>query len=341
MKNHLIAVALASSGSFEAQAQSSATVFGVIDLAARQVNPESGSAQRSLASGGMRGSRLGLRAVEDLGDGLSAGFWLEADIAADTGAANATNFWSRRSTVSVSDKRFGELRLGRDYVPIFWRQYIPFDPWGVNGIASFGNMFFPLSSRLGSGSNGFVRTNNAVKYVLPNELGGVFGEFMVSAGEGDATNKHRGGVLGYAAGPVRVTGGFGDTLNVAGTEALKVRTVAAAYDFSAVTVSGMYQHNAYQAKRQKTLALGVIGRIGVGQLKFSYVHADQSGANTDANDSSMLALGYVHHLSKRTALYGTYARIDNRGTQNFGLGGVTPAAGKDISGVEVGLSHAF
>jgi predicted porin len=51
----------------------------------------------------------------------------------------------------------------------------------------------------------------------------------------------------------------------------------------------------------------------------------------------------VHSLSKRTALYGTYSRIDNKGNQNFVVlsGGPTLPGGTKSQSVELGLRHSF
>ena len=77
-------------------AQSSVSVFGVVDLAGRMVSND--ETQYQLANGGMQTSRLGFRGTEDLGGGLSAGFWLEGELQADTGNSSGFNFM-RRSTV--------------------------------------------------------------------------------------------------------------------------------------------------------------------------------------------------------------------------------------------------
>jgi predicted porin len=64
--------------------------------------------------------------------------------------------------------------------------------------------------------------------------------------------------------------------------------------------------------------------------------------STEANDGKQLAIGYVYDLSKRTALYTTYARIDNKGSASFAV--ATPPAlpaGRDSSGYEFGLRHRF
>ena len=107
-----------------AQAQSSVTVFGLVDLNVRYVKNDQATWQ--LGQDGMAGSRIGFRGVEDMGGGLKASFWLEGQLGPDTGSGN-NSFGNggqafaflRRSTLSLSN-RWGELRLGRDYTPPFW-----------------------------------------------------------------------------------------------------------------------------------------------------------------------------------------------------------------------------
>src|SRR5690606_31040405 len=105
-----------------------------------------------LVEGSYASSRLGFRGTEDLGGGLSASFWLEAALDTDDGEGQATNSnnqasgtgaavagrqgltFNRRSTVSLSGG-FGEVRLGRDYVPQFWNLSV-FDPFGTRGVGT-------------------------------------------------------------------------------------------------------------------------------------------------------------------------------------------------------------
>jgi predicted porin len=55
-----------------------------------------------------------------------------------------------------------------------------------------------------------------------------------------------------------------------------------------------------------------------------------------------VALGYVHHLSKRTSVYATYARLSNDGGAAFAVGSPPAAkAGASSSGYELGLRHSF
>ncbi|BEP41834.1 hypothetical protein GmRootV15_24230 [Variovorax sp. V15] len=142
------ALGLASSG--VAQAQSSVTVFGVMDLGIQYTSgagPGGGSV-KALSNGGLSTSRLGFRGTEDLGGGLRAGFWLEGSLNPDTGTGRPSNSnnqasgagtagpitFDRMSFVSLSSDKLGELRLGHDFIPMHYNS-IYFDPFNANGVA--------------------------------------------------------------------------------------------------------------------------------------------------------------------------------------------------------------
>ena len=79
------AIAVLAAASASASAQSSVTVFGVVDANVGSVNNGNGSI-KSVGNSGNETSRLGFRGMEDLGGGLHAGFWLEGQLFNDTGA---------------------------------------------------------------------------------------------------------------------------------------------------------------------------------------------------------------------------------------------------------------
>src|SRR5215203_4107874 len=86
MKKSLLALAVLGTLTGVASAQSSVTLFGIVDTNGRWVdNDGPGGSRLSLATDGINSSRLGFRGIEDLGGGLRAGFWLEAGIAGDIG----------------------------------------------------------------------------------------------------------------------------------------------------------------------------------------------------------------------------------------------------------------
>jgi hypothetical protein len=114
--SHYVAGALLGTFTCFASAQSSVTIFGIADAAVRHVKNGSLPSANSVISGGTASSRIGLRGIEDLGGGLRAGFWLESDVALDTGVGNPA-LWNRRSTLSLISATAGEVRIGRDMVP--------------------------------------------------------------------------------------------------------------------------------------------------------------------------------------------------------------------------------
>jgi predicted porin len=324
------------------------TLFGIVDVSVAQIQNKdsngSSTTTQQMRTDGLNSSRLGFRGVEDLGGGLKAGFWLEAALAADTGTVNTTKFFSRRATVSLLGG-FGEVRLGRDYTPTFWNLTV-FDPFGTNGVGSLLNM----NSTLGSGASTAVRADNAVGYLLPSGIGGLYGQFQLAAGEGGFNNtqpgnKYAGGRIGFAAGPMDIAGAYGET-EVPGGDKLKIATVGGAFSFGPAKLTGQYQQSKFNERKQQLWQVGTVIALGQGEIHAAYSDSDMSGGAagttwTDGSDSQLLAIGYVYNVSKRTALYGTAARINNDGSAAIVLGSPGSAQGGKSTGVEAGVRHSF
>jgi predicted porin len=349
MKKSLIVLAALTGFAGVASAQSSVTLFGIVDLAARNVKNGGGTVS-SLSPSGSATSRLGLRGVEDLGGGMRAGFWLEGDLQADVGQS-AGQSWQRRSTVSLSGG-FGELRLGRDYTPDFWNHTV-FDPFATAGVGNSLNTFTAINN-----GTDLVRANNSIGYFLPN-MGGLYGQVMVALGEGRGSvatpaRKHTGFRLGYAAGPVNVAFAMGNNeIGVAGQPVAEYDrwNVGASYAFGKSSM--MFQYNNGKAKGAGTAQGGqsvkhylIGGRFAVGNgiVKASYIRSDGSGptAALNARDATQIALGYEQPLSRRTALYTNFARITNKAGAAYSMaGGNANTAGSNTTGYEFGVRHAF
>src|SRR3954463_15282072 len=90
MKKMLGALA-ALSAAAPAFAQSSVTLYGVVDAALAYYKGEGVGHKLMLISGGNQQSRVGFRGREDLGGGLYATFELEAGLNNDSGQGQATN----------------------------------------------------------------------------------------------------------------------------------------------------------------------------------------------------------------------------------------------------------
>lgn len=360
-RTHKTLVALAATATLTAApawAQSSVTLFGVADSAARYVKNENVGSLKSLVSGANTTSRFGVRGMEDLGGGLAAGFHLEHGIALDSGsAASATQFWDRRSTVSLLSKSLGEIRMGRDFVPSYtsWSRHDPFGYVGVAGTGTFVSTspVGPIRSTFGSGGNTTLRSSNSVQYILPSGLGGFEGAVMVAAGEGGTAANGQHKLLGARIGFVSPT--FGITaahdrvendLTVLGRHTDSV--VGGNVKFSVVRLTAAVRQFKYATAKQTNMIVGASAAVGErGELRASFNRADMKGqvgaTSIDANDASQVGLGYVHSLSKRTALYATASRISNKGASTFAIPGGPAglAGGRDSTGFEAGLRHNF
>ena len=329
----LAALALTAAGS--ASAQSNITLFGVVDLGIRHVN-NAGTKQKQMSTDGLQSSRLGFRGIEDMGGGLKAGFWLESALSADTGTTNATRFWHRRATVSLSSNNLGELRLGRDLVPT-WTAMADFDPFGTVGIGDTGRLI-----SLPGGVDTQIRADNMVSYFTP-ALGGFYGQLSVAAGEGVAGKKYMGGRGGFRSGPIDVSLAYSQTEVT--TDDVKLAVVGGSYDFGMLKVMASAQQAEYQADKDRHYNVGATAPLGPGLIRGSYTKADGSGPGIGNRDADQFAIGYVHNLSKRTALYGTYAQIKNKGTATYTVGNISgftmPTTQEDSKGFELGLRHSF
>ncbi|VWC55047.1 porin [Burkholderia aenigmatica] len=168
MKNpfyrNLICTALFGAFSVASYAQSSVTLYGVIDEGV-VFQSNSGAGKRvSLDSlGGIFGSRWGMTGSEDLGGGLKAIFTLESGINLNNGAfGQGGTAFGRQAFVGLSSDRLGSLTLGRQYDMIF---YFP-EPVTAEGLLGG-----PASSHPGDLDNAAntIRVNNAIRYIPPRQ----------------------------------------------------------------------------------------------------------------------------------------------------------------------------
>jgi predicted porin len=334
--------------------------------------------RRELANSGYNSSRLGFRGTEDLGGGLAASFWLEAPITNDDGATGVSTF-NRRSTVSLSGG-FGEVRLGRDYTPTFWNNTV-FDPFGTNGVGT--NL---IQTAVGDFGHPTRASNTIGYFLPPNLGGfygqiqyGFHEKTKYSPGLATpnvANNSRAGrnlaGRFGYANGPLDVAVAYGsstigDQFYVGTTTKINTLNLGASYDFGPVKLFGEVSRskNKIDWEVEPFLGgrpdidltgylIGVTVPVGAGLIRASYSHvkydanAPQVLFAPDVADpkANKLALGYVHNLSKRTALYATIARVSNKNGAALTVGGpafisnavFTP---KTSTGYDFGIRHAF
>ena len=122
------------------------------------------------------------------------------------------------------------------------------------------------------------------------------------------------------------------------------QNIGASWNFGVAKLMGLWNQEKALSKTANSYMLGATMPIGAGELKASYTW----GSSTNNGlDGSMIALGGVYNLSKRTALYTTYSYISNSGnksTYNYGMTGlpmVVPALGNNTWGLDFGVKHMF
>ncbi|NPC55605.1 porin [Caenimonas soli] len=336
-------------------AQSSVTLFGIVDAAYAHGSGSTAS-RNQLTSGSNASSRVGFRGTEDLGGGLSASFWLEAQFNTDNGTGLATNTnnqtsgtgtaaagtqglnFNRRSTVSLAGP-WGELRLGRDYTG-HYRNRVDTDPFSVVGVGATQVNVGTLAGQTST------RASNAIGYFTPAELGGFFGQAQYYLGEnpsGTPTERDGSGYslrAGYKGGPLTVSGAYAETRMASGD--IVSTNVGAIFDTGSARLMGAIFRDKTEspiAVTGKGYTLGAVVLAGPGEIK---VAVSRYGSDAGAQPHSRkIALGYVHNLSKRTALYATYARVGNSGGATTALNGSTTAANDRSTGYDLGVRHSF
>ncbi|WP_236585774.1 porin, partial [Bordetella pseudohinzii] len=94
-------------------AAATVTVYGVADVHISHYRHGDGS-MTSMESGGLGGSRIGFRGVEDLGRGRQAVFMLEAGFNINNGKSGQSGrLFGRQAYLGLRDKELGSLIAGR------------------------------------------------------------------------------------------------------------------------------------------------------------------------------------------------------------------------------------
>lgn len=342
----------------QAFAQSSVTVFGLMDVSITQ-GWGSVANRTQVSAGNLTGSRLGFRGVEDLGGGLKANFWLEAGITPDTGAGVASNtnnqasgalpagsFTFNRVSYVGLQGGWGELRLGRDYTPTF-NGHVYYDPAVLSGVGTSQTGIGALT--IFAAPNG-ARASNSVSYWSP-DMNGFKGQVMYALGENPSnagTTRSDGNYLGarlnYVGGPVDLSAAVA-SYKLAAVGDMKEAVLGATYAISSAKLWAIYLRNTTGSATNVTGSmLGASIASGVVQYKLSLSQSratNNSGAAIGTTHK--LALGAVYNLSKRTALYATVAALTNSNGATavpyFGV--ATTAANHSSRAFDVGIRHWF
>ena len=310
MKKTLLSLAALLTLAGAAQAQSSVTVYGRMNLSVESQKTDAGS--KTVLQN--NSSRWGLKGSEDMGGGLKAGFQLESGVSADTGGA-AANYWGRQAEVNLAGG-FGTLRLGNFTSEAYYAtaDYIS------NHNHDTGTSSDALYAYIG-------RNNNKVAYRLPELAKGMSLEFAASLKESAANNSFD-AAWNYAVGGLQLGAGY--EKNGDATQA----TVRAFYMAGNVGFGGYWQRDddAWGVDGSRN-NLRLVGMLVAGANEF-HLNVGRAGKLGNVNDSDALqyTLGFNHNLSKRTKLYAFFTKVDDGNAKVYG---------GDFRSLAAGLRHNF
>lgn len=353
MNYPILSAILLALGASAAHAQSTVTIYGVMDAGLLAGKFSAAGSQRAVATNTITASKLGFIGSEDLGGGFKANFQLEHGLFVDTGTpGSATTFWNRGSWVGLGTP-VGEVRVGRQRSPMF-TLFLNVDPSGY-GIASLSstNVLHGQDAIGRAGTTSFY--DNLIVYKSPAFSGfNVDAAYSPGAGkpapaDQDArtavlTGQYKQGNLWLAAGVQQYTV-YETTL----TEDRKQTTylLGAKYVMGAVTLAGDLVH----AKRDlvgrpasaKGAGLQAQIRVGTGDIDVGIATLRESGDRR----ANAVHLGYIHHLSKRTGVYvyGGLTRNNENAGYTYGAelrdGEPLSPTGFDPRAIAVGIRHGF
>jgi predicted porin len=365
-----LTIALMSAGIAPAvMAQSSVTIYGVLDVYTGYQNTTVGGKNTSLTAMGNNGSmtsRLGFKGSEDLGGGYRATFNLENGFDPSTGATqNSYRLFDRQSWVGIGGG-FGEVRAGRQNSPMFYYSgnmdafgaatygsaYNNFANWIArvdNDISyispKFANSTLELHYSLGEKTDSLA-ANSVYQMGIQTQQGPVyFATAYVNANNSTNTVNVKqfmaGGNYDYGSGKVYL-GFFRTNAVISSSTATALTNPAGKYDPTGSvvgTTAGNY-HNTYSLSADYRFTPSLTVGAGGGYIK------DSSSLNNNAKQLSLIA---NYDLSKRTRVYTVLSRLINQHTAAYKMTGasftgsqsLSPQAGANETGFQVGIRHTF
>jgi predicted porin len=357
MKKYLAAACVASLAGV-AHAESSVTLYGIIDTGVQYYNHAStgGSVVGMPTLTGEMPSRFGLRGVEDLGGDTQAFFQLENGFAPGTGALNyGGRLFGRAANVGISSA-YGTLTLGRQ-INMSYYALLQADVIGpsIHSMASF-DTYLPNA-----------RSDNAIGYL------GKFGGFTVggtysfgrdAAGPAGPSATNCGGQVagdfiacrqytalaaydsahfGVAASYDVMRGGTGATAPLTSSAYTDTRTIVDAYVKygDAKLGGGWVRRNTSAAAHTQT----DLFFAGVNYLALPALSLDTQVVRYNVksvSDSTLLIARVTYFLSKRTSVYSSlgYMLNSQKGAAAVAAAG-TVQTGADQLGAMVGIQQRF
>jgi len=295
-----------------ASAQSTVSIYGLMDASVRSYQTAGSTKNKEVASGDMTTSFIGFKGAEDLGGGVSAVFAFEHFFRPDVGQAgrfNGDGFWTRSAYVGLKSN-YGAVTLGRNTTPLFVSTLV-FNAFGDSFSYSPSILHYFQSGGALVGDSGW---SNSVAFKSAN-FNGLTVNLLGNLGEngtGQKGNNVSGNVL-YFGGMFSGTAVYQNVKNAtgglaAGLDSQETWQLGGALDFSVVKAFGQYgqvKNEGLTPLKTKIFQVGASVPIGNGKAIFAYGESEAESATTDVTRKTA-SIGYDYNLSKRTDVYAVY-----------------------------------
>ena len=297
MKKSLFALAALSAVAGAAQAQSSVTVYGILDVGFASTSTR---APTSSTSGNIKttsnqfdqsretSSRLGFKGTEDLGGGLSAFFTAETGLTPEAATMSSVN--NRQTFLGLAKKGVGAASIGTQYT-VLHNEYSQIDPGMSNN--NMGSVLRPAGSSTGAEAGQY---NSSTAYTVSST------NMLIANSESFG---------GFRANAMLVQNGKNTTVNTSGT--VGGQTNFTGWGLSAdYTWNKLYATAAYQSFKQVQQAGGTTPAATLGTAPQYFAETTTVSSTTNNTDNQLLAgASYDFGILKAYAGYVTRKVSDN------------------------------
>jgi predicted porin len=358
-------------------AQSSVSIYGIVDLGGSYIKGPAKTI-RETSAGGLGGSRLGFKGTEDLSGGTYADFVLEGGINIDTGSsAQGGQLFGRQAFGALRNANFGTISAGRQYSSLYVQtgEFSAFSNVTGTGastavLGGYAGGYEPVqgganaagtTSQTNSESQngGPARVNNSVRYTSPVMAGFkasvLYGAGEITGGTGgtrlvDGSIRYTNFGLDAMVSIVsdRTAGSFATVGSTGATVGNNVNTItaSASYTLDALRLYAGYlkgddKRNVVELYRHdgRGMWLGADYRLGANLFKAQWLNnkIDNNAVGVADGKTNAYGVGYQYDFSKRTALYTSLSRFANTGF----AGNNTGRYNGSISGLTTAADHSL
>ncbi len=349
MKKSLIALAALATVATAAQAQSSVTVYGIVDAGVVRASGLASNLSATTLTAPLATNRLGFRGTEDLGSGLSANFNLETGFNADNGSQSAnTPLFNRQSWVGLAKAGVGQIQAGRT-TRLDFDALIAGDAFGAanfGGVHGGGVTAVILGDNNSSTDADATRAVNAIK-VTSATISGVTVAYQHGFGEqdGDASKlRQQGYSLDYTAGKAKITYASQRMNNSSGVKTFENRILTGSYDFGFAKVFAGYAEKEINTTTVEAKAqyIGAQVPVNANTRVVAQISKLENQSNTANYDADSYSVGVLYDFTKRTTGYLMAAQISNDPGATVSIRSAgTAGAGLDHKAYTVGIRHSF